>query len=77
MPELGSIGKVLLLFGVFLSLLGCFFIFGQRVPFIGRLPGDIFLERGNTSFFFPLVTCLILSLVLTLVVNLAIRLLSK
>jgi hypothetical protein len=77
MLELGSIGKVLLLSGVFLSLLGCFLIFGQRIPFIGRLPGDIFLERGNTSLFFPLVTCLILSAVLTLIANVVIRLLSK
>jgi hypothetical protein len=74
-PE--SIGKSLILGGVFLSLFGLAILFHQKIPFVGRLPGDIFLQRGSISFFFPVMTCLILSAALTLVVNLLIGLLHR
>jgi hypothetical protein len=41
-----------------------------KVPFLGRLPGDIVYHKGGTTFYFPLVTCLLLSLVLSLLLNL-------
>lgn len=41
-----------------------------RVPYLGRLPGDIYIQRGNTSFYFPLATCIILSLVVSLILSL-------
>jgi hypothetical protein len=46
---------------------GVVLVFAGRVPWLGRLPGDIHIERGNWSFHFPIVTSLLLSLVLTII----------
>jgi hypothetical protein len=70
-------GKLLILAGLFLVLLGVVVVFWGKIPLLGRLPGDIFLQKGNFQFFFPLVTCLVLSAVLTLIINLVIRLFGK
>ncbi len=58
------LGLVLLVGGAVLWLGGAF---GARIPFLGRLPGDIHVQRGNWSFYFPLTTSIVLSIVLTLV----------
>ena len=64
------LGKMLLLFGVAMVLLGLVLLvaghFSGKVPWLGRLPGDIRIERGSWTFYFPLATCLIVSVVLTL-----------
>lgn len=64
------LAKMLLLFGVAMVLLGLVLLvaghFSGKVPWLGRLPGDIYIERGSWTFYFPLATCLIVSVVLTL-----------
>jgi hypothetical protein len=64
------LGKMLLLFGLLMVLLGLVLLvaghFSGKVPWLGRLPGDIYIQRGNWTFYFPLATCLIISVVLTL-----------
>jgi hypothetical protein len=71
MEPVRELGKALLVFGVVLAAVGAFLIFGFRpggLPFrLGRLPGDIVYQGRHTTFYFPIVTCLVLSLVLTLV----------
>lgn len=67
-------GKILLLVGVFLLVLGLLFIFWQRIPLLGRLPGDIFLQKGNLRLFFPIATCVGISIVLTVILNFVLRL---
>ncbi len=71
MEALRELGKALLLFGVVLAAAGAFLLFGGRpggLPFrLGRLPGDIVYQGRHTTFYFPIVTCLLLSLALTLV----------
>jgi hypothetical protein len=62
MPELG---RVLLVLGAVLLVLGLVLTFAGRVPFLGRLPGDIVYRRGNFAFYFPLATSIVLSLLLT------------
>jgi len=62
-----NIGKVLIAFGLLITLAGVVLVLVGRVPWIGRLPGDIHVERGNFTFYFPLATSLLLSVVLTLV----------
>jgi hypothetical protein len=64
-----QLGKFLVIAGVLLVALGLFFMAGGRFSFFGfgRLPGDIVYKGKNTSFYFPIVSCLILSVVLTLV----------
>jgi hypothetical protein len=74
MAELGSMGKLLIIAGVFLVVFGLIFTFWSKIPFLGHLPGDFSFQKGNVSFFFPLVTSLILSLILTIVLNLIFRL---
>jgi len=68
-----EIGKLLIIVGGFIVLVGLVLFFGLRVPFLGQLPGDISVDRGNVHFYFPIVTCLLLSLVLTLLLNLFFR----
>jgi hypothetical protein len=62
-----SLGKWLLIMGVGLALLGCLFLLVDKVPFLGRLPGDIKVEREHFSFYFPMASCLLISGVLSLV----------
>ena len=69
-----GMGKILILSGAFLAFLGLLLIFWQRIPFLGKLPGDIFLHKGGFQFFFPLVTFIMISIVLTIILNLVIRL---
>jgi hypothetical protein len=78
MFDFQSLGKLFLVLGGIIFVLGLLFMVGGRVfPWLGNLPGDIRIERGNVSCFFPLVTSIILSIVLTIVVNLVIRLLNR
>jgi membrane protein implicated in regulation of membrane protease activity len=70
MPE---IGKLLVIVGGFVLVVGLFLSLGLRIPFLGKLPGDVSIDRGNIHFYFPIVTCLLLSLVLTLLLNVFFR----
>lgn len=70
MPD---VGKLFIILGVLIVVLGLALTFGPRIPFLGRLPGDIAVDRGNVHFYFPIVTCLLLSVVLTLILNLFFR----
>ncbi|MDK2856477.1 MAG: hypothetical protein PWQ41_1484 [Bacillota bacterium] len=56
-------------FGALLFIMGVVLTFSGRLFNLGRLPGDILIQRGNFTFYFPLVTSLILSLLLTLILN--------
>ena len=61
-----DLGKSLLLVGGFLVIVGALLLLSGRIPWLGRLPGDILIERKNFQLYFPLGTCLLLSLLLTL-----------
>ncbi|MBI4529493.1 MAG: DUF2905 domain-containing protein [Deltaproteobacteria bacterium] len=65
-----GIGKVLILIGLFLVVLGAIFASGIKIPWLGQLPGDIYIRRDHFTFYFPLTTSIILSLILTLVLYL-------
>jgi hypothetical protein len=67
MEPLREIGRMLLMLGGMLIVVGAFFYFGGRLPFrMGHLPGDIVHRGEHTTFYFPIVTCLVVSMVLTL-----------
>ncbi len=51
--------------GLLLALVGLILMVGGRIPFLGKLPGDIHIKRENLEFFFPLTTSIVVSLVLT------------
>ncbi len=68
-----SIGRVLLLAGAAIALLGLVFILAPRMPFLGRLPGDIVLRRGDSTFIFPLATSILISIAITVILNIVFR----
>jgi hypothetical protein len=63
---MSDVAKLLIVFGLLIALVGVVLVLIGRVPWLGRLPGDILIRRGNWTFYFPLATSLLLSLVLTL-----------
>jgi len=74
-----TMGKMLILMGLFVLLVGLIMTFVPKlkIPFVGRLPGDIRIEREGFSLYFPIVTCIVLSILLTIVLSVAIRLLGR
>ena len=65
---LREIGKLMLVAGAVLVAAGALLVFGARLPFrMGRLPGDIVYQGRHGSFYFPIVTCIVVSVILTLV----------
>jgi hypothetical protein len=68
-----GLGKYLIIFGVVLALLGGLLLVVGKIPFIGRLPGDIYIQKDNFTFYFPLATSLLISILLTLLFSLISR----
>ena len=66
----GALGKLLILLGVFVILIGLLLLFGEKIPWIGRLPGDILIRKKNVTFYFPLTTSILISIILTLLFTL-------
>jgi hypothetical protein len=65
-----ELGRMLMIFGGVITLIGIALWSGFGAGWLGRLPGDIRIERGNTAFYFPIVTCIVVSVVLTLLMSL-------
>ncbi len=62
------IGRLLIIAGAVLIVAGLLVTFAGRLPFrFGRLPGDIYIQRPNTSFYFPLTTCILISVIVSLI----------
>jgi len=70
MSELSGLGKILVLTGLGLVGVGVLLWIGGKIPGLGRLPGDIVIKRENFTFYFPLATCIIMSVVLSLILAL-------
>ena len=71
MPEeVSNLGRLLVIGGVLLAAVGVIVLLAGKVPFLGRLPGDIVYHKGGTTFYFPLVSCLVLSVILSLLLSL-------
>jgi len=64
------LGRTLIVIGAVLLVVGLALVFADRIPFVGRLPGDVVIKRKNFTLYFPIVTGLVLSLILTLVLSL-------
>ncbi|MRR33611.1 DUF2905 domain-containing protein [bacterium] len=62
-----GLGKALIVLGLIIAALGVVLSFSDRIPWLGRLPGDIFIRKGNFSFYFPLATCVVISIILSLI----------
>ena len=70
MMAIDSIGKYLILFGIILIITGSLFVLFGKIPWFGRLPGDIVIKRDGYTVYFPIVTMLLLSIFLTFIFNL-------
>ena len=68
-----SLGMLLLIVGCVTAAIGLLLMIAPKVPWLGHLPGDIHYRGKNTSFHFPVVTCIVVSIVLTVVLNIVIR----
>jgi hypothetical protein len=76
MTDLSSLGRVLLVVGLVIAALGLIFLFAGRVPGLdrlGRLPGDISVQRGPVTIFIPIVSSIVISILLTIILNLFLR----
>jgi hypothetical protein len=67
---MSMLGKGLIVIGLVMAFLGVVFLFAEKIPFVGKLPGDFAFQVGNVKVFAPLATCLILSLIISLIFNL-------
>ena len=67
---MSDLGRVLIVIGVILVIVGAVFLLVPKLPWLGKLPGDISFKRGNFSFYFPLGTCILISVILTLIMYL-------
>ena len=72
-----SIGRILLIVGGVIIILGLVLVFSNHIPFLGKLPGDIVIKKENFSFYFPVVTFIIISVILTIIVNVILHFINK
>jgi len=64
---MNGMGRTLIVLGLVLLAAGLYISFGLRIPWLGKLPGDIAVRRENFSFYFPLTTCILLSVLISLI----------
>ena len=63
-------GRILIIFGAIAVVAGVLLLFYDRIPFLGKLPGDLHFKKGNMHIYFPIATSIILSVILTIILNL-------
>lgn len=63
---MSELGKLLIITGLVLAAIGAIFVFGTKIPWLGRLPGDFVIQRPHLRFYFPLTTCVLISIILSL-----------
>ena len=66
---MNDLGKMLVVFGIMLVIVGVVLWSGISRGWLGRLPGDIRMTKGNFTFYFPLVTCILVSIILTIIMR--------
>ena len=67
---MSDLGKFLVIFGIVIPAVGLFLLISPKIPWLGRLPGDILIKKKNFTFYFPLATSLVLSIIFTVLINL-------
>ena len=67
---MGEMAKVIIILGIVLVIVGLVMLFAQKLPFLGKLPGDILIKKDNFTFSFPLATSIILSIIISLILYL-------
>lgn len=64
-----DLGKTIIIFGAVLIIVGLVIMISPKIPFLGKLPGDILIKKDGFTFYFPLATSIILSIILTIILN--------
>ncbi|MDD5423293.1 MAG: DUF2905 domain-containing protein [Candidatus Omnitrophica bacterium] len=64
---MSAFGKMLILLGIFLIIFGAIFTLGGKIPWLGRLPGDICIQKKGVTFFFPITTSILISIILSII----------
>lgn len=67
MFDVSNFGKILIFAGMILTIAGILFVFGPKIPWLGKLPGDIYIKKENFTFYFPLATSILLSVILSII----------
>lgn len=73
MGDFGNLGKIIIFFGLVLIIFGLIMLVSPKIPFLEKLPGDIFIKKDGFSFYFPLATSILISIILTIIINLFFR----
>ncbi len=68
MLDMNGFGKILVFLGIILTAAGILFMFGAKIPWLGKLPGDIYIKKENFTFYFPLATSILLSIALSVII---------
>jgi len=63
----GAMGRILIVIGIILIIVGLAFLFADKILFPGKLPGDIYIKKENFSFYFPVTTSIVISIILTII----------
>lgn len=71
--EFRGIGKLIIIMGIALVVIGLLITFAPRIPLLGKLPGDFYFKRGNASFYFPLASSILISVILSIILSLFFR----
>ncbi|MER3446488.1 MAG: DUF2905 domain-containing protein [Candidatus Dadabacteria bacterium] len=71
--EIQHIGKLIIILGIFLVVIGVLIVLAPKIPYIGRLPGDIYINRDGFTIYFPIVSSILISIILTLILNFIFR----
>lgn len=67
MIDLSSIAKIIIFAGILITATGVLCLFLDKIPWLGNLPGDIYIQRKNFSIYLPITTCIIISIFLSLI----------
>ena len=70
MPEFSQFGKILLIIGLITAGVGLILLAGDKIPWLGRLPGDLLFKGKKGSFYFPITTCLLISIIISFILYL-------
>lgn len=67
LPEIQQLGKILVFLGILIVIIGIVLLFSDKIPFIGKLPGDIIIKKKNFTFYFPIATSILLSIIISFI----------
>lgn len=70
MPDVTMLGRILIAAGLIVAAVGVFMVFGVKLPWLGRLPGDILIQKKNATIFIPITTSIVISLAVSLLLYL-------